>query len=94
MSDIFYYIIFVLLPVFFLGFQATLLPVFFFLKARGHASFRAFIVAGSITGAAFGYVYANFSGSPLLLSSLSVTLFGTISGAFWFTPLNRAEQHK
>lgn len=92
MSDIFYYIIFVLLPVFFLGFQAVLLPVFFFLKARKHASFRAFIVAGSLTGAAFGYVYAIFSGSPLVLSSLSVTLFGAISGGFWFRALNKTER--
>tara|TARA_A100001037_G_scaffold296073_1_gene316069 strand:+ start:1600 stop:1887 length:288 start_codon:yes stop_codon:yes gene_type:complete len=90
MIEIFYYIVFVIVPIFIIGFQAILLPVFFLLKAWGLTSRRAFICGGIVTGVGFGYVYAKLSSiaSPWM-ACLVVAVFGAASAAFWFRALGR-----
>jgi hypothetical protein len=92
MIDALYYFIFVIVPIFFLGFQAALLPAFFFLKGRGWLSLQAFAVAGVLVGAGFGYVFAQLSGvhTPLL-ACLAVAVFGAISAAGWWFVLVKRE---
>jgi len=87
--DIFNYLVFVILPIFILGFQALLLPVLFFLKSRAWLQHYAFTVSGAITGIGFGYVFANVSGlqGSMALVIASVSLFGALSGSIWWYPL-------
>ena len=82
----FNYIVFVILPIFVLGFQALLLPALFFLKSRNRLDSRAFAFAGGIIGVGFGYVFATVSGLQafMALVILSVSLFGTLSGWCWW----------
>jgi hypothetical protein len=84
--DIFNYLVFVILPIFVLGFQALLLPVLFFLKSRNWLQSYAFMTSGGIVGFGFGYVYANLSGlkASIVLVMLSVSAFGALSGLFWW----------
>ena len=91
MIDALYYIIFVIIPVFFLGFQAVLLPTFFFLKGRGWLSLQAFTVTGVLVGSVFGYIFGQFSGAQTpLLACLAVAAFGAISaGAWWYVLVKR-----
>ena len=95
--EIFNYLIFVILPIFILGFQAVLLPILFFLKARNWLQSYAFAIGGAIAGAGFGYVYAYLSGlqQSLALVMLSVGIFGACSGLFWWYLLvKRAEPNE
>jgi hypothetical protein len=84
--DAFNYFVFVLVPTFLLGFQAVLLAVLFFLKARGWLSVYAFASGGFFAGLGFGYLFATLSGSTqaLLIVCLSVGAFGLLSGVFWW----------
>ena len=85
--EIFNYFAFVIVPIFLLGFQALLLPVFFFLKSRNWLQNYAFAVAGALTGIGFGYVFAAVSGlqqSAAALAMASVCAFGALSGLFWW----------
>ena len=84
--------VFVLLPIFGLGFQAVLLPVFFFLKGRGWLSPQAFTVAGAIAGTAYGYVFAGFTGAPsTLVACLGIAIFGALSATGWWYLLVKRE---
>lgn len=91
MIDAFNYFVFVLVPIFLLGFQAVLLAVLFFLKARGWLSVYAFASGGFLAGLGFGYVFAELSGSTQALEMvcLSVGAFGILSGIFWWALLVR-----
>lgn len=92
MIDALNHFVFVLLPIFGLGFQAVLLPVFFFLKARGWLSLLAFTVAGALTGSAFGYVFAGFTGTQsTFVACLGVATFGVISASGWWYLLVKRE---
>ncbi|NIP13792.1 MAG: hypothetical protein GWM88_03220 [Pseudomonadales bacterium] len=86
MIDAFNYFVFVLVPIFLLGFQAVLLAIIFFLRARRWLSIYAFAGGGFLAGLGFGYLYATLSGSTeaLLAVCLSVGVFGVLSGAFWW----------
>jgi len=85
--------VFVLLPVFGLGFQAILLPVFFFLKARDSLSLLAFASAGALTGTGYGYVFAQFTGAQSqLVACLGVAAFGVVSaGGWWYLLVKRED---
>ncbi len=87
--EIFNYLVFVILPIFILGFQALLLPVLFFLKSRAWLAHYSFTVGGAVTGVGFGYVFANVSGldGSMAVAILAVTLFGAVSGWVWWYPL-------
>ena len=92
--EIFNYLVFVILPIFILGFQAVLLPILFILKARNWLQSYAFAIGGAIAGTGFGYVYAYLSGLQqyLAIVLLSVGIFGALSGLFWWYLLvKRAE---
>ena len=84
--EIFNYLVFVILPIFVLGFQAVLLPVLFFLKSRSWLQSYAFAAGGGIAGTGYGYVYANLSGLQEFMAVvlLSVSLFGALSGWGWW----------
>jgi hypothetical protein len=93
--DAFNYFVFVLVPIFLLGFQAVLLAVLFFLKARKWLSVYAFASGGFVAGLGFGYLFAMLSGSTqaLLVVCLSVGAFGILSGIFWwFLLVKKASQ--
>jgi hypothetical protein len=93
MIEALYYFVFVIVPVFLLGFQALLLPVFFFLRARGWLSVSAFAIAGALTGTGYGYVFAQFVGAETaLLSCAAVAAFGAVSAAGWWYLLVKREE--
>jgi hypothetical protein len=92
--DIFNYFVFVIVPVFGLGFQALLLPVLFFLKARSWLRSYAFAIAGCVVGIGFGYGFADVGGAQEALAAVigSVALFGAVSGlCWWYVLVKRLE---
>ena len=92
MIDALNHFVFVLLPIFGLGFQAVLLPVFFFLKARSWLSLLAFSVAGALTGTVYGYVFAGFTSTQsTLVACLGVAIFGALSATGWWYLLVKRE---
>ena len=92
MIDALYYLVFVLVPVFLLAFQALLLPVLFFLKGRGWLGLNAFAAAGVVVGAVFGYLFGGISGAETVwVPSGSVAVFGALSGAGWWYLLVKRE---
>jgi len=84
--ELFNYFVFVIMPIFILGFQALLLPILFFLKARNWLQGRAFLLSGAIAGTAFGYLFAHVGGAQqyLALVVVVVGLFGALSASFWW----------
>ena len=92
MIDVIEYFVFVIVPVFLMGFQAVLLAVLFFLKARQWLSPAAFCAAGATAGAGYGYVFAGFSSPESILTAcLAVAAFGVASGAMWWYLLVKRE---
>ena len=92
MMDALYYFVFVIVPVFLLGFQAVLLPVFFFLKGRGWLQLPAFCTAGALVGVVFGYLFAQFSGPDAVAAACAaVAAFGALSAAGWWYLLVKRE---
>ena len=92
MIDAVYYFIFVIVPIFLLGFQAVLLPIFFFLKGRNWLSPRAFIVTGTLVGIGYGYIFAHFIGAQTaLVASTGVAAFGAICATGWWYLLVKRE---
>jgi len=92
MTDALYHFAFVLVPIFGLGLQAVLLPVFFFLKGRNWLSPLAFTVAGAIVGTGYGYLFAQFTGAQTaLIACLAVAIFGALSAAGWWYLLVKRE---
>ena len=62
------------------------MPALFFLKSRDWLQSYAFALGGAIVGIGFGYVYANLSAlqGSMALVILAVSLFGALSGLFWW----------
>jgi hypothetical protein len=84
--EIFNYFVFVILPVFGLGFQALLLPILFFLKSRNWLRSYSFAASGAIAGIGFGYLFAGLGGAQQYAThvALAVSGFGALSGLFWW----------
>jgi len=87
--EIFNYFVFVILPIFGLGFQALLLPILFFLKSRNWLQTYAFVASGAVTGIGFGYLFAGVGGAQQYAAVviLAVSAFGALSGLFWWYQL-------
>ena len=79
--EIFNYFVFVILPVFILGFQALLLPALFFLKSRDWLQSYAFALGGAIVGIGFGYAF-GFDETFALVAGQNYELFVTVGDSF------------